>query len=66
MKYRHALSQLCFQMLEMGADRRTVKKALTSRRMKARQAVVLLCKQEMVLLRAGKLPIQNATSTTAH
>lgn len=46
-------------MLESGADRRTVKRALTTRRVKGRQAVVLLCKQEMTLLRAGKLPIQH-------
>lgn len=51
---------MCFQMLESGADRQTVKRALTSRRVKARQAVVLLCKQEMTLLRAGKLPVPNA------
>ncbi|MBJ8993564.1 MULTISPECIES: hypothetical protein [Citrobacter] len=60
MKNRHALSLMCFQMLESGADRQTVKRALTSRRVKARQAVVLLCKQEMTLLRAGKLPVPNA------
>ncbi|MEB1124045.1 hypothetical protein VC870_25055, partial [Citrobacter freundii] len=47
MKNRRALSLMCFQMLESGADRRTVKRALTSRRVKGRQAVVLLCKQEM-------------------
>ncbi|CAD7561790.1 hypothetical protein CIP106467_1878 [Citrobacter europaeus] len=51
---------MCFQMLESGADRQTVKRALTSRRVKGRQAVVLLCKQEMKLLRAGKLPGHNA------
>ncbi|CDL36925.1 hypothetical protein HMPREF3212_00985 [Citrobacter freundii] len=50
---------MCFQMLESGADRRTVKRALTSRRVKGRQAVVLLCKQEMTLLRAGKLPFSD-------
>ncbi|WP_410749856.1 hypothetical protein [Citrobacter sp. U14242] len=60
MKNRRALSLMCYQMLESGADRRTVKRALTSRRVKGRQAVVLLCKQEMTLLRAGKLPVQNA------
>ncbi len=60
MKNRRALSLMCFQMLESGADRRTVKRALTSRRVKGRQAVVLLCKQEMALLRAGKLPGHNA------
>ncbi|WAD31292.1 hypothetical protein [Citrobacter braakii] len=60
MKNRRALSLMCFQMLESGADRQTVKRALTSRRVKARQAVVLLCKQEMTLLRAGKLPVSNA------
>lgn len=42
-------------MLESGANRRTVKRALTARRVKGRHAVVLLCKQEMVLLRAGKI-----------
>ena len=47
------------QSLESGADRRTVKRALTSRRVKGRQAVVLLCKQEMTLLRAGKLPFSD-------
>ncbi|MEG1121944.1 MAG: hypothetical protein RR184_08950 [Citrobacter sp.] len=55
MKNNHALSLMCFQMLESGANRRTVKRALTSRRVKGRQAVVLLCKQEMALLRSGKL-----------
>ena len=60
MKNRRALSLMCYQMLESGADRRTVKRALTSRRVKGRQAVVLLCKQEMTLLRAGKLPVQKA------
>ncbi|MBJ3590772.1 hypothetical protein [Citrobacter sp. Marseille-Q6884] len=55
MKHKHALSELCLQMLESGANRRTVKRALTARRVKGRQAVVLLCKQEMVLLRAGKI-----------
>ncbi|HBM9258042.1 TPA: hypothetical protein ACPYW1_004664 [Citrobacter freundii] len=60
MKNRRALSLMCFQMLESGADRRTVKRALTSRRVKGRQAVVLLCKQEMTLLRAGKMPGHNA------
>ncbi|EPA7870077.1 hypothetical protein ACQ6H3_000109 [Citrobacter freundii] len=59
MKNRRALSLMCFQMLESGADRRTVKRALTSRRVKGRQAVVLLCKQEMMLLRAGKLPFSD-------
>ncbi|AYL67004.1 MULTISPECIES: hypothetical protein [Citrobacter freundii complex] len=59
MKNRRALSLMCLQMLESGADRRTVKRALTTRRVKGRQAVVLLCKQEMTLLRAGKLPIQH-------
>ncbi|MBA8562806.1 hypothetical protein HVV49_18765 [Citrobacter freundii] len=59
MKNRRALSLMCFQMLESGADRQTVKRALTSRRVKGRQAVVLLCKQEMTLLRAGKLPGHN-------
>ncbi|MCU6175366.1 hypothetical protein [Citrobacter cronae] len=60
MKNRRALSLMCLQMLESGADRRTVKRALTARRVKGRQAVVLLCKQEMMLLRAGKLPIQHS------
>ncbi|CEJ64585.1 hypothetical protein [Citrobacter pasteurii] len=46
-------------MLESGADRRTVKKALTTHRVKGREAVVLLCKQEMTLLRAGKLPLSD-------
>ena len=55
MKHKHALSELCLQMLESGANRRSVKRALTARRVKGRQAVVLLCKQEMVLLRAGKI-----------
>ncbi|ASG43411.1 MULTISPECIES: hypothetical protein [Citrobacter freundii complex] len=59
MKNKRALSLMCFQMLESGADRRTVKRALTSRRVKGRQAVVLLCKQEMTLLRAGKLPFSD-------
>ncbi|MDM2777633.1 hypothetical protein OGY18_10835 [Citrobacter sp. Cpo142] len=59
MKNRRALSVMCFQMLESGADRQTVKRALTSRRVKGRHAVVLLCKQEMKLLRAGKLPGHN-------
>lgn len=59
MKNRRALSLMCFQMLESGADRQTVKRALTSRRVIGRQAVVLLCKQEMKLLRAGKLPGHN-------
>lgn len=55
MKNRRALSLMCSQMLESGANRRTVKRALTSRRVKGRQAVVLLCRQEMALLKAGKL-----------
>ncbi|HEF0060502.1 MULTISPECIES: hypothetical protein [Citrobacter] len=59
MKNRRALSLMCFQMLESGADRRTVKKALTTHRVKGREAVVLLCKQEMTLLRAGKLPLSD-------
>ncbi|MBA8329773.1 hypothetical protein HVX13_07175 [Citrobacter freundii] len=59
MKNRRALSLMCSQMLESGADRQTVKRALTSRRVKGRQVVVLLCKQEMKLLRAGKLPGHN-------
>ena len=57
MKNNHALSLMCIQMLESGANRRTVKRALTSRRVKGRQAVVLLCKQEMELLRNGKLRV---------
>ncbi|TKV19172.1 hypothetical protein [Citrobacter sp. wls613] len=59
MKNKPTLSLMCFQMLESGASRRTVKRALTSRRVKGRQAVVLLCKQEMALLRSGKLHTQN-------
>lgn len=57
MKNNHALSLMCIQMLESGANRRTVKRVLTSRRVKGRQAVVLLCKQEMELLRNGKLRV---------
>ncbi|MEZ7796063.1 hypothetical protein ABUS55_05715 [Citrobacter pasteurii] len=59
MKNRRALSLMCFQMLESGADRRTVKKALTTHRVKGREAVVLLCREEMTLLRAGKLPFSD-------
>ncbi|MEG1209544.1 MAG: hypothetical protein RSE29_00300 [Leclercia sp.] len=51
MKNRDTLSLMCFQMLESGADRRTVKRALTSRRVSGRQAVVVLCRQEMKLLK---------------
>lgn len=62
MKNKHALSLMCYQMLESGASRRTVKRALTSHRVKGRQAVVLLCKQEMALLRSGKIVIQSTTA----
>lgn len=64
MKSRNALSLMCFQMLESGTDRRTVKRMLTSHRVKARQANVMLCKQEMALLKTGKLFGQNANGTS--
>ncbi|CNL41682.1 hypothetical protein [Yersinia aleksiciae] len=46
------LAQMGLQMLQTGKDRREVKRFFTAHRMKARLAVALLCKQEMVFIRA--------------
>ncbi|EOX5553964.1 hypothetical protein HL273_08795 [Yersinia enterocolitica] len=49
---RNELARQALQMLQAGKDRQEVKRFLTSHRVKARQAVALLCKQEMVFIRA--------------
>ena len=51
----NALKQRAFDMLETGIDRRQVKHYLTSQRISGRQAVAILCKQEMALLKTGHL-----------
>jgi hypothetical protein len=59
MKNTNALSLRGFQMLESGVDRREVKRFFTSNRVKARQAIAMVCKQEMALLNTeylSKLP----------
>lgn len=51
----NALKQHAFNMLETGIDRKQVKRYLTSQRIKGRQAVAMLCKQEMALLNTKHL-----------
>lgn len=52
---RNELAQQALQMLKAGKHRQDVKRFFTSHRVKARQAVTLLCKQEMVLIRTEHL-----------
>jgi hypothetical protein len=51
----NALKQRAFDMLETGIDRKHVKRYLTSQRVKGRQAVAMLCQQEMALLNTRHL-----------
>jgi hypothetical protein len=41
------------EMLKAGAKRQEVKRYFTSNRVRARVAVTMLCKQEMVILRSA-------------
>lgn len=52
-KNNHNLKQRAFQMLESGTHRVEVKRYLTNNRVRARQAVVMLCQQEMALLKTA-------------
>lgn len=52
-KNNHSLKQRAFQMLEAGTNRVEVKRYLTKNRVSARQAVVMLCQQEMILLKTA-------------
>ena len=52
-KNNHSLKERAFQMLESGTNRVEVKRYLTNHRVKARQAVVMLCQQEMALLKTA-------------
>lgn len=60
MNNNNSLKQRAFHMLEAGADRREVKHYLTRQRVKGRQAVTMLCQQEMALLNTAYLSKQEA------
>ncbi|CNE86536.1 hypothetical protein HB976_01235 [Yersinia mollaretii] len=52
---KNDLALMGLQMLKEGKDRRDVKRFFTAHRINARKAITLLCKQEMVLIRAEHL-----------
>lgn len=52
---KNGLSLMAFHMLETGKSRQAVKQFLTANRVKGRRAVVMICEQEMALVKTEYL-----------